>query len=174
MKIIIFSIIICSISSFCFGQNNFDIIKADSNACELNSAYFDDIHNQINHDSTAKVVAKFYAGKNETNVVSEKRANYVRIFLEQFKGFDPSRLEFINAGKLATDENPKIEFYVVQAAGNYEEPYFVSYAPLNKTPCLDCCENEKFYPQYIGPKSKKRVRKYNKKRKVRKSHAKSY
>jgi hypothetical protein len=138
------------------GQGGVAIVKADPGACEQNSAYFDGLRNELTKDPTAKVTAKFYAGKTENNVVSEKRANYVQKFLAQSKGFDTSRLQFINSGKLNTNENPKIEFYIVRPGETDGKLYLVSYAQVNKTPCMDCCPG---VFQYIGPKIKKKAKK---------------
>jgi hypothetical protein len=150
----------------CIAQNDAAIVQADANACELNSLYFDLIRNELASNLTARVTAKFYAGRNEANAVSEKRADYVRKFLEQYKGFAPSRLEFVNSGQLDTKENPKIEFYIVQSNETDGKLYLVTYAQSNKTPCLDCCEDEQVFPQYIGSKPRRKMRKQRNKRKV--------
>jgi len=160
MKTILLLFVIIHLTvAVCSGQNDFATVQADANACELNSAYFDMLRNELANDPTAKVSAKFYAGKSENTIVSEKRANYVRKFLELSKGFDSSRLEFVNSGKLETNENPKIEFYIVRASETEGKLRLVSYAQVNKTPCLACCEDERVFPQYIGDKPKKRVTK---------------
>lgn len=150
----------------CSGQDDFATVEADANACELNSAYFDMLRNELTNDPTTKVSAKFYAGKSENTVVSEKRANYVRKFLERYKGFDPSRLEFVDSGKLGTNENPKIEFFIVRASETEGKLFLVSYAQVNRTPCLDCCEDERVFPQYIGSGQRKKVTKQRKKRRA--------
>lgn len=154
---------------FCLAQNDAAIVQADANACELNSLYFDMIRNELASNPTAQVTAKFYAGKDEKNGVSEKRADYVRRFLEQRKGFDPSRLEFVNSGQLGTKENPKIEFYIVQTYESDGKLYLVTYARPNKTPCLDCCEDERVFPQHIGSKPRRKMTKQRKERKVKKT-----
>ena len=135
------------------------IVKADPGACELNSAYFDALRNRLTDDPTSKVTAKFYAGKTESNAVSEKRAQYVRKFLEKSKGFDPVHLEFKNSGKVDKNEQPKIEFYIVRPGETEGNLFLVTYAQVNKTPCLDCCFDLREYPQYIGPKTKKKTTK---------------
>jgi len=155
-------VIIYSASVVCLAQNGFATVKADANACELNSLHFDMIRNELANLPTARITAKFYAGKNENNVVSKKRVAYVRKFLEQSKGFDPSRLEFVNSGRLDTNENPKIEFYIVKPGEAEGKLSLVTYARPNKTPCLDCCEDERVFPKYIGNKPKKKVRKQRK------------
>ena len=162
-------IIIYSTATICLAQDDFATVKADANACELNSLYFDMIRNELASNPTAKVTAKFYAGKSENNVTSKKRADYVKKFLEQYKGFDPSRLEFVDSGKLGTDENPKIEFYIVQIGEVEGKLHLLTYAQPNRTPCLDCCEDERVYPQYIGNKPKKKMKKQRKKRKTTKT-----
>jgi hypothetical protein len=150
----------------CLAQKDFAIVEADANACELNSLHFDVIRNELANNPTALVTAKFYGGKNEHNVVSKKRADHVRKFLEQRKGFDSSHLVFIDSGKVDTKENPKIEFYIVQPGESEGKLYLVTYAQPNKTPCLDCCEDERVFPQYIGSKPNKKTAKQRKKRKV--------
>jgi len=150
----------------CLAQNDFAIVQADANACELNSLHFDMIRNELANNPTAQVTAKFYGGKNEHNVVSKKRAGYVRKFLEQRKGFDPSRLVFVDSGQLDTKENPKIEFYIVLPDEPDGKLYLVTYSQPNKTPCLDCCEDERVFPQYIGSKPKRKMTKQRKKRKA--------
>lgn len=175
MKTILLSFVIVYLTvAACFGQSDYVTVKADANACELNSLYFDMIRNELASDPTARVSAKFYAGKSENNIVSEKRANYVRKFLEQYKGFDASRLEFVNSGKLDKDELPKIEFYLVRAGETEGKLYLLTYAQLNKTPCLDCCEDARVFPQYIGSKPKKKPLKQRKKRKVTKARETSH
>jgi hypothetical protein len=167
MKIALLAIAIIHLTvAVCFGQNDFVIVKADANACELNSLHFDVLRNELGNDPTAGIRAKFYRGSSENNIVSERRANYVRRFLEQNKGFAPSRLEFVNAGKLDITENPKIEFYIVRPGEIEGKLHLVSYAQLNKTPCLDCCEDERVFPQYIGAKPKKKITKQRIKRRV--------
>jgi len=153
----------------CLAQNDFVIVQANANACELNSLHFDMIRNELANNPTVQVTAKFYGGKNEHNVVSGKRASYVRKFLEQRKGFDPSRLVFVDSGQLDTKENPKIEFYIVRPGESDGKLYLVSYAQPNKTPCLDCCEDERVFPQYIGSKPRRKMTKQRKKRKVMKT-----
>lgn len=168
MKTLLFLfVIIYSASVVCLAQNDYATVKADPNACELNSLYFDVIRNELANNPLAKVTAKFYAGKSENNITSKKRADYVQKFLQQYKGFDPSRLEFVDSGKLNTDENPKIEFYVVQPGEVEGKLNLLTYAQPNRTPCLDCCGDERVYPQYIGNKpKKKKVTKQKKKRKI--------
>ncbi len=156
-------------SLICLAQNDAAIVQADANACELNSLYFDIIRNELASNPTVQVTAKFYAGKDEDNAVSKKRADYVRKFLEQHKGFDPSRLVFVNSGRLGTKEDPKIEFYIVQSNESDGKLYLVTYAQPNKTPCLDCCEDERVFPQYIGSKPRRKMTKQQKKRKVTKT-----
>lgn len=165
MKIILLVIaIIHSSAAACFGQDDFVVVWADANACELNSLHFDILRNEMANDPTTRIKAKFYGGKSENNIVSERRANYVRKFLEQHKGFASSRLEFVNSGRLATKENPKIEFYIVRPGETEGKLYLVSYAELNKTPCLDCCEEAGDFPQYISSKPKKKITKQRVKR----------
>jgi len=167
MKIILLVIaIIHSPLAVCFGQDDFVTVRADAGACELNSLHFDILRHELGNDPTARITAKFYRGRSENNIVSERRANYVRKFLEQDKRFDPSRLEFVNSGKLDTNENPKIEFYIVRPGEIGGKLHLVSYAQLNKTPCLDCCEDERVFPQYIGSKPKKKITKQRIKRRV--------
>lgn len=168
MKTLLFLfVIIYSTSVVCLAQNDFSIVKADANACELNSLHFDMIRTELANNPSAKVTAKFYAGKRENNVTSKKRADYVQKFLEQYKGFTPSRLEFVDSGKLDTDENPKIEFYVVQLGEVEGKLYLLTYAQPNRTPCLDCCTDERVSHQYIGSKPKrKKMTKQRKKRKT--------
>jgi hypothetical protein len=140
-------------------------VKADANACELNSLHLDGLRNELANNPTAKIIAKFYAGKSENNIVSEKRTDYIRKFLEKHKGFDSSRLEFINSGKLKTNENPKTEFYILQAGETEGTLYLVTYSRPNRTPCLDCC-GEDLLPKNIGskPKPKQKTIKKPKKR----------
>lgn len=154
MKTLLFLFVIIYLTGIvCFAQDDFASVKADGNACELNSLHLDGLRNELANSPTAKIIAKFYAGKSETLSVGEKRTSYIRKFLEQNKGFDPSRLEFINSGKLETNENPKTEFYIVQAGETEGKLYLVTYSQLNRTPCLDCC-GEDFMPKNIGSKSK--------------------
>ncbi|MBA2647145.1 MAG: hypothetical protein H0U81_10125 [Pyrinomonadaceae bacterium] len=157
-------LIVCLTATFCFAQDDFTTVKADANACELNSLYFDVIRNKLADSPSARVIAKSYVGNSENSFVGEKRINYVRKFLEQSKGFDPSRLEFADAGRLDTNENPKIEFYIVQPGEVEGKLYLVTYSQPNKTPCLDCCEDERVFPQYIGSKLKRQITKQRKKR----------
>jgi len=135
----------------CFGQGA--TVKADANACELNSLHLDGLRNELAGNPTAKVIAKSYTGKSENIRVGEKRNSYIRKFLEQNKGFDSSRVEFVNAGRLGTNENPKTEFYIVQAGETEGTLYLVTYSRPNRTPCLDCCA-EDFMPKNIGSKPK--------------------
>jgi len=166
MKTLLFLLVIIYLTGIvCFAQDDFVSIKADANACELNSSRLDGLRVELANSPTAKIIAKFYAGKSENNVVSEKRTDYIRKFLEKHKGFDPSRLEFINSGKLETNENPKTEFYIVQAGEVEGELYLVTYSQPNRTPCLDCC-GEGFMPKNIGSKSKPK-KKITQKRKKR-------
>ena len=162
----------CLTSVVCLAQNDFATVKADANACEVNSLHFDMIRNELANNPTARVNAKFYAGKTENIVTSKKRADYVQKFLQQYKGFDPSRLEFVDSGKLDTDENPKIEFYVMQPGEVEGKLYLLTYAQPNRTPCLDCCEDERVFPQYIGnnPKKKTKQRKKRKTIKTRRTN----
>ena len=168
MKTLLFLfVIIYSASVVCLAQNDFATVNADLNACELNSFHFDMIYNELANNPLAKVTAKFYAGKSENNITSKKRADYVEKFLQQYKGFDPSRLEFVDSGKLDTDENPKIEFYIAQSGEVEGKLFLLTYAQPNRTPCLDCCEDERVFPQYIGSKpKKKKMTKQKKKRKT--------
>lgn len=146
-------VIICLTGIGCFAQDDSASVKADANACELNSLHLDRLRNELANSPTAKIIAKFYAGKSETLSVGEKRTSYIRKFLEKHKGFDSSHLEFINSGKLETNENPKTEFYIVQAGETEGKLYLVTYSQPNRTPCLDCC-GEDLLPKNIGSKSK--------------------
>ena len=166
MKTLLFLFVIIYLTVVvCFAQDDFVSVKADANACELNSSRLDGLRNELANNPTAKIIAKFYAGKGENNVVSEKRTDYIRKFLEKHKGFDPSRLEFINSGKLKTNENPKTEFYILQAGETEGTLYLVTYSRPNRTPCLDCC-GEDLLPKNIGskPKPKQKTIKKPKKR----------
>ena len=165
MKTLLFLFLFIQISLVvCLAQNDFATVEADSNSCELNSAEFDRIRYELANDPTVNVRAKFYAGNSENEIISKKRADYVRKFLEKSKGFDPSRLKFVDSGQLDTDENPKIEFYLSRSGEVEGKLYLVTYSQPNKTPCLDCCGDETVYPQYIGNKSKKKIIKTRKKR----------
>jgi len=165
MKTLLFLFVIIQLTVVvCSAQDAFASVKANPNACELNSLHLDGLRNELANNPTAKIIAKFYPGKSENNIVSEKRTDYIRKFLEKHKGFDPSRLEFINSGKLETNENSKTEFYIVQAGETEGKLYLVTYSQLNKTPCLDCC-GEDFMPKNIGSKSKPK-KKITKKRRI--------
>lgn len=163
MKTLIFLFLIVNLTIVvCFGQGA--SVKADANACELNSLHLDGLRNELASNPTAKVIAKSYTSKSENIRVGERRTAYIRRFLEQNKGFDLSRLEFVNAGRLETLENPKTEFYIVQAGETEGTFYLVTYSRPNRTPCLDCC-GEDFMPKNIGskPKPKKKTIKNPKK-----------
>lgn len=167
MKTLLFLfVIIFSTAIVSFAQNDFATVEADANACELNSLHFDIIRTELANNPLARISAKFYAGKSENKVINKKRANYVQKFLEQYKRFDHSRLEFVDSGKLDTAENPKIEFYVVQPGEAGGKLYLLTYSQPNRTPCLDCCEDKRVFPQYTGSKPKKKMPKRLKKRKT--------
>ena len=154
MKTLLFLFVIIYLTGIvCFAQDDFASVKADANACELNSLHLDGLRNELANSPTAKIIAKFYAGKGETLSVGEKRTSYIRKFLEQNKGFDLSRIDFVNSATLETNENPKTEFYLIQAGEIEEKLYLVTYSQPNRTPCLDCC-GEDFMPKNIGSKSK--------------------
>jgi len=164
MKTLIFLFLIVYLTIVvCFGQGS--SVKADANACELNSLHLDGLRNELASNPTAKVIAKSYTGKSENIRVGERRTAYIRRFLEQNKGFDLSRLEFVNVGRLETLENPKTEFYIVRAGETEGTLYMVTYSRPKRTPCLDCC-GEDFMPKNIGskPKPEKKTIKKPKKR----------
>jgi len=159
MKTLLFLFAIFHLTVFvCLAQNDSASVKADANSCELNSLHLDGLRNELANNPTATITAKFYAGKSENLAVSERRTSYIRKFLEQNKGFDLSRFEFINSGTLETNEKPKVEFYILQAGETEGKLYLVTYSQLNRTPCLDCCEGS-FEPKYIGSKSKPKLKK---------------
>ena len=163
MKTSLFLFLIFNLTvAVCFGQQA--SVRADANACELNSLHLDGLRNELANNPAARLVAKFYGGRTETNVVSVKRAAYIRKFLEKNKGFDPMRFEFINSGKLETTEDPKIEFHILQPGETEGTIYLVTYSRLNRTPCLDCCGGD-LIPKNIGSKpkvGKKLIKKTNK------------
>ena len=152
----------------CFAQGDFVTVKADANACELNSMHLDALRSETAQNPTARIIIKSYGGKTEKAFASEARIRYVRTFLEQNKSFDLSRIEFVNFGPLETDGNPKIEFYIAQAGEADGKLFLMTYSQPNKTPCLDCCQAE-FMPKTIGSKTKvkKKVKKQFKGRKTR-------
>lgn len=154
MKTLLFLPIIIYLTGIvCFAQDDFASVKADANTCELNSLHLDQLRNELANSPMAKIIAKFYAGKSETLSVGEKRTSYIRKFLEQNKGFDLSRIDFVNSARLETNENPKTESYLVQAGEIEGKLYLVTYSQPNRTPCLDCC-GEDFMPKNIDSKSK--------------------
>lgn len=154
MKNLLFLLIVLHLSFVaCFAQDDFVTVKADANACELNSMHLDALRSEAAQNPTARIIAKSYGGKTEKAFASEVRIRYVRTFLEQNKSFDISRIEFVDSGPLETDGNPKIEFYIAQAGEADGKLFLVTYAQPNKTPCLDCCAAE-FMPKTIGTKSK--------------------
>jgi hypothetical protein len=164
MKTLLFLFLIINLTIVvCFGQGT--TVKADANACELNSLNLDGLRNELASNPTATIIAKSYTGKSENIGVGEKRVDYIRKFLERNKGFDLSRLEFVNGGRLETLENPKTEFYVVQSSETQGTLYLVTYSRPNRTPCLDCC-GEDLLPRNIGskPKPEKKTIKKPKKR----------
>jgi hypothetical protein len=123
------------------------VSEADSNACELNSAYFDWVSNDV-RKTQERIFVIFRAGKNETETVNVKRFSYVKNFLENGKSWKV--LDVIYARGEKTDGEGKIEFYV---AGKLK---LIVNSPRNKTPCLDCCENELNNPQNLVKKKSKR------------------
>lgn len=152
MKTLLFLFLIVNLTGVvCSGQ--IASVKADANACELNSLNLDGLRNELASNPTATVIAKSYTGKSENIGVGEKRTAYIRKFLGQNKGLDLSRLEFVNGGRLETFENPKTEFYIVQAGETEGTLYLVTYSRPNRTPCLDCC-GEDLLPKNISSKSK--------------------
>ena len=140
-------------------------VRADANACELNSLHLDALRNEAAQNPAARMIVKSYGGKTEKTFANDARIRYVRTFLERNKSFDLSRIEFINSGPLGTDGNPKIEFYILQAGEADGKLFLVTYSRPNKTPCLDCCAAE-FMPKTIGskPAVKKRPKKKLKRR----------
>jgi len=152
----------------CFAQDDFATVKADANACELNSLYLDGLRSETAQNPTARIIVKYYGGKSEKTFASQARIRYVRTFLERHKSFDLSRIEFVDVGTLETDGNPKIEFYIAQAGETDGKLFLATYSQPNKTPCLDCCQAE-FMPKTIGSKTKvkKKVKKQFKGRKTR-------
>ena len=163
MKTLIFLFLIVNLTIVvCLGQ--IASVKADANACELNSLNLDGLRNELASNPTATIIAKSYTGKSENIRVGEKRTGYIQRFLEQNKRFDPSRLEFINSGKLKTNENPKTEFYILQAGETEGTLYLVTYSRPNRTPCLDCC-GEDLLPKNIGSKPKPKQKTIKKPRK---------
>jgi hypothetical protein len=162
MKTLLFLFVIGHLTVVvCFAQSAGATVKADANACELNSLHLDGLRDELANSPTAKIIAKFYAGKSETVSVGEKRVSYIRKFLEQRKRFDFSRVDFVNSVMLATKENPKTEFYLVQAGETEGSLYLVTYSQPNKTPCLDCCGKD-LMPPNIGSNSKPKPNKTNK------------
>lgn len=156
MKKILSSILITIISSaFCFAQSTKDetiTIKADANACELNSLYFDTIASIVSKNNE-RVFAIFRAGKDETENVNENRLIYVKTFLEQvkWKGLDVIYARGEKAGGEA-----RVEFYV---GGKL---FLVTLAQKNKTPCLTCCGGGFASPQNLVKKKKRKVKNYKK------------
>ncbi|MDQ1523867.1 MAG: hypothetical protein QOE47_1791 [Pyrinomonadaceae bacterium] len=148
-----------------FAQSDFASVTADANACELNSLHLDGLRQELGNNPTARIIAKVYAGKSETPTVSERRTNYIRKFLEHNKGFDISRVEFVDSGRLDTRENPKAEFYIAQAGEAEGKLYLVTYSRPGETPCLDCCEDG-YMPRKIGAKfkPKQKIKRQRKKR----------
>jgi len=126
------------------------ISKAESGACELNSAYFDVISNEV-RKSKERIFVIFRAGKGETETVNAKRLKYVKGFLQNSKGW--RTFDTIYARGEITNEKGGIEFYT---GGKL---FLVVMSPKNKTPCLDCCEVEGFNPQNLVKKKRNTKRK---------------
>ena len=149
-------------------QDDAVTVRADANACELNSLHLDALRNETAQNPTARMIVKSYGGKTEKAFATEARIRYVRTFLERNKSFDLSRIEFVNSGPPETEGNPKIEFYIAQAGEADGKLFLVTYSQPNKTPCLDCCAAE-FMPKTIGskPTARKRPKKQSDRRRAR-------
>ena len=81
------------------------IVEANSNACELNSAYFDMIADIARNK---RIIIIFRAGKSETETVNARRSSYVKNFLLKGKGW--GKLDVVYARGEKTNDAGKIEF----------------------------------------------------------------
>ena len=80
MKTLLFLFVIIHLTVVvCFAQDGLASVKADANACELNSLNLDQLRNELANSPTAKIIAKFYAGKSETLSVGEKNELHPKI-----------------------------------------------------------------------------------------------
>lgn len=127
------------------------IVKADGNACELNSMYIDNLFIEAANDPSSRVVAKYYPAKGERSSVNDRRSEYVRTFLARSKRVDVSRIVFESVGSAEPEVDAKIEFYLVKAGESEGKLYLVTRARKDMTPCMDCCA-EGFYPKSLEQK----------------------
>jgi len=138
-------------SSFSQEKNEEPIIsEANAAACEGNSLYFDVISNEV-VKSKERIFIIFRAGKVETEIVNAKRLNYVKEFLQNIKGWRTFDTVYARGEK--TNGEGKIEFYI---GGKLS---LIVISPKNKTPCLDCCEDERKFPQNLVRKKRNTKRK---------------
>ncbi len=154
MKKILFLILAAILlSNLCEAQEKTEpthIVQATAGACELNSLHFDKISNIVNQEKE-RVFAIFRAGRGETETVNAKRLAYVKTFLKERKSW--TRYDVVYARGEKTDEEGKIEFYI---GGRL---YLIIMSPKNKTPCLDCCEDNTEYPQNLVKRKRNAKRK---------------
>ncbi len=149
MKTILFLIFIMLTANICFAQERKDepnIVPVESSACENNPVAISIVASEAVQEKE-RVFVIFRAGRTETETANRKRLAYVKKnSLERRAAFN--KLEFIYAlGEKSKDEG-KIEFYV---GGRLSS---IIIAPKNRTPCLDCCGDERYYPQDLVKKKR--------------------
>lgn len=127
-------------------KENPDIVPDTSGACEHNPASLSLIASQAKEQGE-RIFAIFRVGKNETEKVNAARLIYVKkVYLQSWAKY--YKLNVIYARGEKTDSDGQIEYYV---GGKLS---LVVISPKNKTPCLDCCGTEIFYPQNLVKKRK--------------------
>ena len=135
-KFIFFAIvIILMVAGICSGQSldGFNTIKADANACELNSLEIDIIRSRVgNTKQRVFVIAR--AGNHESESVNLKRLLKEKEFLVKSKGW--SALDVIYARREKASGEGRIEFYVGA------DLRLVILAKKNRAPCMACCDDD--------------------------------
>jgi hypothetical protein len=111
-------------------NDNFRLIEANANACELNSAHVDYIRNETS-ESDERIFIIFRAGDGEGTKTNVRRLNIVRRFLRNNKGLGGDKVIYARGEKVKG--KGRVEFYV----GG--ELRLVTLAKRGKIPCMDCC-----------------------------------
>ncbi len=149
ISLIIVLILLHSVAVHSLAQAEIVVVKADTNACELNSLNLDIIRVELANDPSARLIVRTYGGQGERLPVNQKRIAHVRKFLKDSKGFDSTRMKFINKRTHRKIE-PRLEFFLQRGNKARGEIFLIMYSKRNRTPCLDCCSDKEFAPKIIG------------------------
>ncbi len=125
-------ILVLLASSICSGQSSSEanVVRANANACEQNSAEVDLIRS-IAKEKPSQIFVISHAGTGESENINAKRLAHVRKFLTVRKRWDLLNVVY-SLGDKVTGLG-QIEFYVGAKLA------LIIQSSFGRTPCMDCC-----------------------------------